>query len=1333
MKICRWFLVVLLVGVLLVTGILRLWESEGKTEVETGAREHVAEFEKDSRHKQDENADLFEGLSRGTASDPTTSTVGVKTADTTGQEGAGALVYVDGAKYPWQIHGAGEGGREAYVADHVLVWSEEPLNQFERKGLTESGYILRRERGGVVLVAWNDPSVESFGRHHETIRRLLSTALVDKDYIVEKTESESTSEIWPDPEDRIGLGWLYEHGYDAEGVLVAVVDSGVSPEHLDLTNSIFENIAETENGRDDDGNGVADDIHGYDFVDDRPASGDPDGHGTAMAGLIAAQANNGVGIAGFAPGSTILPVRILDENGIGYVSTAVEGIEYADKMDADVINASWGGEGDPDALKAVITKYIQSGGIFVAAAGNERVDLDRYTLFPASLDIDGLIVVGGLEPHNYSSLAYGSNYSPNVVDIVAPWRWPIIELSEAGVDNEASGTSISAAIVSGIIATMSKNFPTASPDELRQRLYETAVFVGDAYDMVAFPGYPSFVKIFNDERSTVPKIVGHTVNADRPVYVGADFEIELEVDAVGEYMLIEPRDNGIEMEHKTNIISYSAFSSEEIVFRFVIYGLLGTREYGPIKVKPVETAPLLESPLPRFVEISGTQDHIFVPFQINGPPRYWENWFHDGRRLSVSLADKEKLRIDNNIHASGTYNLSWENEYGSTTHVLEALYDGKVKLTEANHVPEIRPFKDELIVEMNNHFFIFDGSNLSRLPYMSEMGYPLMSFDACGDSIFAEYKSFVLATHNGNQWVKFDVQYVSEREPIGRFRGKYWFVESANSLRWYDIESGQTELLSLEQASSEGPLPVVIIGKGKMFIASGGAVWEYDGTNISERVTNFEMSRVEGVFSGDRYLFYSSGPMGDRALYSSDGLTWTEQEVVPISGVEEYRVWLYAQNGNIYSNGTGTRYILDFPSLNWKKDSPSGLNPGKVFASDDVFVSRNGALMNGKLFEVMRNHWRQILQHGEFVYGVFDSREDRDDGLYYSRDLVFWHKLSSKTGMLVESDIAPYYVSPEGVFPVRGDGLGAKIGAGLPFTPSPLAYFGSGHLLYVWNGWNELNFETGEWEKRDFDHVLMAGNSLFAINEKGLYRSERSGWAFLFESDVPGFEDYSVNLRNLVTDYESYIYFSLEHPDTGNRILVRSQDGASWERLEYSFPSTFGSVESHRGMLKFSTLGTTYYLDPENGWREMGTDETEENQVVRLRGRTGVIKASPNNVDLFVVFEDLKLLSKEFYDIIPFAKYSGESSWYSDNTFGWFWAEGERHFIWSQEHEWLYFKDLPGNAAAFYDRELGWWYYSPDRYPNVYCYGSREWIYYLRNTIGTRWFYHYNSGDWKGW
>lgn len=209
------------------------------------------------------------------------------------------------------------------------------------------------------------------------------------------------------------------------GVTIAVLDTGVDLTHPDLEPNLWSNPGQGSSG-DGDGNDFVGDQRGYDFVDDDADPDDFHFHGTHVAGTAAAVAGNARGVAGVAPGSRIMAVRVLDGNGEGSSATIAAGIEYAAEEGARVLNLSLGGSANPEedqAVSAAIDLAQARGAIVVAAAGNEGSDNDAAPTTPCNMPQANVICVaainqlGGLA--KFSSTA-GSNYGAKSVDIGAP-------------------------------------------------------------------------------------------------------------------------------------------------------------------------------------------------------------------------------------------------------------------------------------------------------------------------------------------------------------------------------------------------------------------------------------------------------------------------------------------------------------------------------------------------------------------------------------------------------------------------------------------------------------------------------------------------------------------------------------------------------------------------------------------------------------------------------------------------------------------------------------------------------------------------------------------------
>ena len=161
--------------------------------------------------------------------------------------------------------------------------------------------------------------------------------------------------------------------------VIAIIDTGVDTEHPDLKDNIWVNEKEKNGvaGKDDDGNGIVDDIYGYDFVNKTGGMADFNGHGTHCAGIAAAVGHNGIGITGANPDALIMPITVMQSDGTGDVATIIKGIDYAAANGADVISMSLGGYGYSLAEEQALGKAYANA-VIVAAAGNDGHDLTGY-------------------------------------------------------------------------------------------------------------------------------------------------------------------------------------------------------------------------------------------------------------------------------------------------------------------------------------------------------------------------------------------------------------------------------------------------------------------------------------------------------------------------------------------------------------------------------------------------------------------------------------------------------------------------------------------------------------------------------------------------------------------------------------------------------------------------------------------------------------------------------------------------------------------------------------------------------------------------------------------
>ena len=161
--------------------------------------------------------------------------------------------------------------------------------------------------------------------------------------------------------------------------VIAIIDTGVDTEHPDLKDNMWVNEKEKNGvaGKDDDGNGIVDDIHGYDFVNQTGGMADFNGHGTHCAGIAAAVGHNGIGITGANPDALIMPITVMQSDGTGDVATIIKGIDYAAANGADVISMSLGGYSYSIAEEQALGKAYATA-VIVAAAGNDGLCITQH-------------------------------------------------------------------------------------------------------------------------------------------------------------------------------------------------------------------------------------------------------------------------------------------------------------------------------------------------------------------------------------------------------------------------------------------------------------------------------------------------------------------------------------------------------------------------------------------------------------------------------------------------------------------------------------------------------------------------------------------------------------------------------------------------------------------------------------------------------------------------------------------------------------------------------------------------------------------------------------------
>lgn len=268
------------------------------------------------------------------------------------------------------------------------------------------------------------------------------------------------------------LAWAKTTG--SEKVVVAVLDSGVDYTHEDLISNMWTRPANMLPYQDSE-LGVVDDLTGYNAIDNTTDPMDENGHGTHCAGIIGAEGENDLGIAGVNWKVQIMPLKFMNAGGFGTTKDAIEAINYViDRKKAGVnvriISASWGSTQKSRALETVIRKAYENDILFVAAAGNASTNNDRRPHFPSNYNVPNVISVAALDRNDH--LATFSNFGPNSVAIAAPGV-DILSTWLGNAYEEKSGTSMATPVVSGVAALIVSENPRISVDDLKKRILDS--------------------------------------------------------------------------------------------------------------------------------------------------------------------------------------------------------------------------------------------------------------------------------------------------------------------------------------------------------------------------------------------------------------------------------------------------------------------------------------------------------------------------------------------------------------------------------------------------------------------------------------------------------------------------------------------------------------------------------------------------------------------------------------------------------------------------------------------------------------------------------------------
>lgn len=343
-----------------------------------------------------------------------------------------------------------------YAPDRVLVGFKPGTPAWDRAGAHASVGTKAKSRIGQIDVEVVEiPKGRTVPGVLKAYEKNPNVAFAEPDYVVTSLAMPNDPYYpyqWGLPAVNAPAGWDRTTG--STDVTVAVLDTGIDAAHPDLANRT---------------------VAGYDFVNRDADPSDDHGHGTTVAGILAANGNNGQGVAGVDWNARIMPVKVLSATGSGTLSAVAEGIVWATDRGAKVINMSLGGSSGSSALASAVDYAYGKGTTLVAGSGNSGTDA---IIYPAAYP--KVVAVGALDK---TALASFSNYGSGL-SLVAP-GYSIYTTLRGGGYVKTSGTSMSTPFVAGLAALMYSVDSSLTPVDVERIMQQTASDLGE-------PGYDVF-------------------------------------------------------------------------------------------------------------------------------------------------------------------------------------------------------------------------------------------------------------------------------------------------------------------------------------------------------------------------------------------------------------------------------------------------------------------------------------------------------------------------------------------------------------------------------------------------------------------------------------------------------------------------------------------------------------------------------------------------------------------------------------------------------------------------------------------------------------------------
>ncbi|XXM71462.1 Ig-like domain-containing protein [Lysinibacillus sphaericus] len=359
----------------------------------------------------------------------------------------GLIVSLFGMEGTAVANGETEKGKDE-LPERVIVKLKEPADQIDLEGMEVLANQSNSKKPIVTLEVPEGQDADTYMIELES-RKEVEYAEPDELIKLDYTPGDPYySNQWYHPMIESNRAWNKTKG--SKDIVVAVIDNGVDLYHTEFSGRI---------------------VAPYDTVNESSHTMTRGDHGTHVAGIIGASMDNGAGIAGVAPNTSIMPIDVFYGE-YAYTSDVIEGVYYAVNQGADIINMSLGSYSYSYSYNAAIQYAYQHDVVVVAAAGNDNTNQSHY---PSSYP--NVISVASTDSYDWKS--YFSNFGYDI-DIAAPGSsiYSALPYDSYGY---MSGTSMASPVVAGTAALILANEPDLSNDEVEQRLYDTADYLGSSY------------------------------------------------------------------------------------------------------------------------------------------------------------------------------------------------------------------------------------------------------------------------------------------------------------------------------------------------------------------------------------------------------------------------------------------------------------------------------------------------------------------------------------------------------------------------------------------------------------------------------------------------------------------------------------------------------------------------------------------------------------------------------------------------------------------------------------------------------------------------------------